>query len=202
MSTLFCKNYRNGKFNPINPDHQGRRWKIPDGETGSVKIGGGRTCANHKGRSAWGKTQGRMPWWPCRFGGFCTNVDLFDAKFFRLSATEAAALDPQQRILMEETRQALASAHGSSSQILNSNSATGPCPVVLILANFKLLLQASACVPSPGVQLSLNKSTNQFAKSTRLHAPKLRHWQAPLCSGHKWPKDTSCFCFISPSDLW
>lgn len=62
----------------------------------------------------------------CRFGGFCTDINLFDAKFFRLSATEAAALDPQQRILMEETRQALASAHGASSQFSASNSATGP----------------------------------------------------------------------------
>ncbi len=39
----------------------------------------------------------------CRFGGFCDNVDMFDANLFKMTYPEADATDPQQRILLEET---------------------------------------------------------------------------------------------------
>ena len=45
-----------------------------------------------------------------RFGGFCAGVDAFDAALFSMPPAEAAAIDPQQRILMEQTALALASA--------------------------------------------------------------------------------------------
>ncbi|MFD8165393.1 beta-ketoacyl synthase N-terminal-like domain-containing protein [Streptomyces cellulosae] len=42
-----------------------------------------------------------------RHGGFLDGVEEFDAEFFGIAADEAVALDPQQRMLLEVTREAL-----------------------------------------------------------------------------------------------
>ncbi len=43
----------------------------------------------------------------CRFGAFIDDIDLFDAEFFRISPVEAELLDPQQRLMLETSWQAL-----------------------------------------------------------------------------------------------
>jgi len=42
-----------------------------------------------------------------KWGGFVDNVDMFDAQFFSIPPMEALRLDPQQRMLLENTYQAL-----------------------------------------------------------------------------------------------
>jgi 3-oxoacyl-[acyl-carrier-protein] synthase II len=46
-------------------------------------------------------------------GAYLSNIDLFDAEYFGLSAEEAIYMDPQQRLLLEVTIQALADANVS-----------------------------------------------------------------------------------------
>ena len=43
----------------------------------------------------------------CRYGAFVDDIDQFDASFFRISPVEAELLDPQQRMMLETTWQAL-----------------------------------------------------------------------------------------------
>ena len=43
----------------------------------------------------------------CRYGAFVDDIDLFDAEFFRISPVEAQLLDPQQRLMLETSWQAL-----------------------------------------------------------------------------------------------
>ena len=46
----------------------------------------------------------------CRFGAFVPDIDLFDNAFFRISPVEAELLDPQQRMMLEVSWQALENA--------------------------------------------------------------------------------------------
>ena len=55
-----------------------------------------------------------------RFAAFCTGVQLFDAAAFRLTAQEAAAMDPQIRMLLQEAAQAWSAADAQESLKVNS----------------------------------------------------------------------------------
>ena len=43
----------------------------------------------------------------CRFGAFVDDIERFDESFFRISPVEAKLLDPQQRMTLEVSWQAL-----------------------------------------------------------------------------------------------
>jgi len=46
-----------------------------------------------------------------RYAGLLDNIDKFDASFFKISPREASSLDPQQRMLLETTWEALEDAN-------------------------------------------------------------------------------------------
>lgn len=57
-----------------------------------------------------------------RFGAFLEHVEHFDAEFFGISPREAASMDPQQRIMLEVTWQALEDAARSGSALAGSRT--------------------------------------------------------------------------------
>ena len=58
----------------------------------------------------------------CRFAGFIDNIDQFDASFFRISPVEAQLLDPQQRLMLEMSWQALEDAGIDPDQLRGSRT--------------------------------------------------------------------------------
>ena len=55
-------------------------------------------------------------------GGFLSDVDAFDAEFFAIHAREAASMDPQQRILLELTWEALERANIDPRSLMNTKT--------------------------------------------------------------------------------
>ncbi len=55
-------------------------------------------------------------------GGYLKNIDLFDANFFDLSRIETESLDPQQRILLELTHEALENAGIVVDDLINTET--------------------------------------------------------------------------------
>ncbi|MCY4111922.1 MAG: type I polyketide synthase, partial [Chloroflexi bacterium] len=58
----------------------------------------------------------------CRFGAFVDDIDRFDASFFRISPVEAELLDPQQRMMLETSWQALEDAGIDPARLIGSRS--------------------------------------------------------------------------------
>jgi amino acid adenylation domain-containing protein len=67
----------------------------------------------------------RWPWIPetlaTRRGGFLQNVGMFDADFFGIAPTEAVAIDPQHRLLLEVAWEAMESAGSAPPQMAGHN---------------------------------------------------------------------------------
>jgi len=55
----------------------------------------------------------------CKYGGFLKDIDKFDPLFFNISPGEAALIEPQQRILLQEAWRALENAAYSSEALNN-----------------------------------------------------------------------------------
>lgn len=75
-----------------------------------------------------------------RHGGFINNVDQFDAQFFGISPREAAVLDPQQRLLMEVSWEAIENAGIVPASL--HNTATGVYIGITTSEYEKLCLQS------------------------------------------------------------
>lgn len=55
-------------------------------------------------------------------GGYLKNIDLFDAPFFDLTRVETESIDPQQRILLELTHEALENGGFDTQSLINSET--------------------------------------------------------------------------------
>ncbi|QDV31858.1 Phenolphthiocerol synthesis polyketide synthase type I Pks15/1 [Planctopirus ephydatiae] len=58
---------------------------------------------------------------PIRFGGFCEGIDQFDASYFGITPREAEKMDPQQRMLLEVSWNALLDAGLGGPQLNGTN---------------------------------------------------------------------------------
>ena len=63
----------------------------------------GRDAIGARPPGRWATTDGAAP----REGGFLSDVEGFDARFFAIAPREAAAMDPQHRLLLEVTWEAV-----------------------------------------------------------------------------------------------
>ena len=112
----------------------------------------------------------------CRFGAFLDGIDLFDAEFFRISPVEAELLDPQQRLMLETSWQALEDAGIDHSRLKGSR--TG---VYIGISNmdYRFLNLDSGQISEPTASLyavsgtSLNTAAGRVAYAMGLEGPAM-----------------------------
>ena len=79
-------------------------WRLLDAGENAVSEGVPGSGSGRMGQ-LFGDTEAQSV--ACRFAAFIDDVDQFDATFFRISPVEAQFLDPQQRLMLETSWQAL-----------------------------------------------------------------------------------------------
>ena len=112
----------------------------------------------------------------CRFGAYVEGIDQFDASFFRISPVEAQLLDPQQRMMLETSWQALEDA-GIDAEGL-AGSRTG---VYAGISNYdyRWLIMDSTDTAEPITSLysvsgtSFNTAIGRVAFALGLHGPAM-----------------------------
>ena len=112
----------------------------------------------------------------CRFAAFIDEIDQFDAEFFRISPVEAQLLDPQQRLMLETSWQALEDAGIDPERLKGSN--TG---VYIGISNmdYRLINLGSSQASEPAESLyavsgtSLNTAAGRVAYALGLEGPAM-----------------------------
>ncbi len=79
-------------------------WRLLDGGVNAVQEGDPGSGIGRVGSLF---TTARVRSVACRYGAYLDGLDQFDAPFFRISPVEAQLLDPQQRMMLETSWQAL-----------------------------------------------------------------------------------------------
>ena len=79
-------------------------WRLLESGGNSISEGISGAGAERMGELFPG---GVVPNEACRFGSFVSDIDQFDASFFRISPAEAQLMDPQQRMMLETSWLAL-----------------------------------------------------------------------------------------------
>ncbi len=111
-----------------------------------------------------------------RFGAFIDGIDQFDAEFFRISPVEAQLLDPQQRLMLETSWQALEDAGIDPERLKGSRSG-----VYIGISNmdYRFINMESSQTSEPAANLytvsgtSLNTAAGRVAFALGLEGPAM-----------------------------
>ncbi|MGC1804747.1 MAG: type I polyketide synthase, partial [Mycobacterium sp.] len=108
----------------------------------------------------------------CRWGSFLDDVGGFDADFFGITAQEATAIDPQHRLLLETSWEAME--HAGINPATNTGTRTGVF-VGLMHGDYTLLAADTEALQGPyGVTgTSFSLASGRIAYALQLHGPAL-----------------------------
>ncbi|MEM6598911.1 MAG: type I polyketide synthase, partial [Cyanobacteria bacterium P01_C01_bin.69] len=107
-----------------------------------------------------------------RKGGFLTQIDQFDAAFFGISAKEAQCMDPQQRILLEATWNALEDAAIAPHTLANTQTGVF---VGISTYDYNRLISQESAEPTAYVSTGCNLgiAANRISYALSLKGPSL-----------------------------
>ncbi len=109
---------------------------------------------------------------PHRWGGFIKNVDRFDANFFGIAPREAERIDPQHRLLLEVTWEALENAFIIPEKL--SGSKTGVFIGISNLDYHRLLYKNSSSSNAyDGIGTAASIAANRLSYSLNLQGPSM-----------------------------